>query len=99
MNIFDNEFQEYITWKVGVACDEVEDEKKLKEVRDQFDIAYDIIYNSLNKKQKKNFDDFLTIVWEESKIEKCIAYKVGITDREELNRYKILNDKSKEGAK
>ena len=110
MDVFDDEFQEYISWKMGAACETIEDKNKWKEINDEYDTLHDIIFNSLNEEQQKSFNEFMHSVWEKVGVELCVVYKIGMTDRKELNKYvkkiqrqsfnEFLKDFiSKEGAK
>lgn len=87
MNVFDDEFQEYISWKVGEAFNEIEDETEWKELNNNYGVSHDIIYNSINEEQKDNFDKFLNILWKKVSVELCVSYKIGMTDKERLNKY------------
>ena len=109
MDVFDDEFQEYISWKMGAVCNEIEDKEKWEEINNKYNELHDIIYNSLNEEQQKSFNEFMHSVWGKVSVELCVVYKIGITDRKELNKYEKVQRQSfneflkdfisKEGAK
>ena len=96
MDVFNDEFQEYISYKMGVACESIEDKEKWKEINNRYDILHSDIFKSLNEGQQEKFNTFLNTLWEKVKVEQCIVYKMGIADKEDLKRYELLNGKRKE---
>jgi len=87
MDVFDKDFQEFIMWKMGEACKSIENKSKWDIINSTYDMLHDTFYNSLNEEQKLQFNNFLQNIWEKVKVELCVTYKMGLTDKEGLKKY------------
>ena len=91
MDVFDEDFQEYISWLMGKACSIIENTEEWQKTNKECAESEDIFRQSINEEQQKELDKFLHCIWKKTSVEMGICYKLGITDRKGLKKYEKLH--------
>ena len=97
MNVFDINFQIFVQDRL---TDKYKESIEWKELNNEYNALYKIIYESLSKENQKNFNKFLNNMFAKNQIESSLGYKAGILDgvlmRSEFgyeNDLEVVNDK------
>ena len=98
MDVFLDEFQQYVMWMVGETCGKIEKQDDWKSMTRAYDNSYDVFLNCLTDEQQELFNTFMAHCYTQNHIEMCIAYKIGMADKNDLKKYENLT-LNKEGNK
>lgn len=74
------EFEEFINERINNNYYKLRNNQKRKDIVNEYDKLYNVLYNELSKEQKKQLEELSDIKNSITDLESCFAYKIGLLD-------------------
>jgi len=89
MDVFDDNFQEFISEKLDKAYEIINEKEKWDELNNEYDQLHHLLYNSLNEDQLVILGKLLTNIHNRANIDICLGYMLGMADKTAVKKFEI----------